>query len=184
VLRETLLLAHPVIPFVTEELWGMLGEDGLLAEALAPQPAASARDASAEDDVQRAIAAVTALRGWRDRCEVRPGAVVPVRLPATGYEATGPTIANLARVSYDGETGTPVAGVAIPGGTIEIFASPDVDLGAAERRLESRRSELRTEIERAERKLGNEGFVAKAPPQVVDAEREKLARYRAELEGL
>jgi valyl-tRNA synthetase len=184
VLRETLLLAHPVIPFVTEELWGMLGEEGLLAEAHAPPAAASARDASAEADVERAIAAVTALRGWRDRCEVRPGAVVPVRLPASGYEATGGTIANLARVSYDGDAGPPVAGLAIPGGTIDILASPDVDLEAAERRLESRRKELRAEIDRAERKLGNEGFVAKAPPQVVDAEREKLARYRAELEGL
>jgi valyl-tRNA synthetase len=184
VLRETLLLAHPIIPFVTEELWGMLGEEGLLAGTLASQPGASARDAEAEAEVERAIAAVTALRGWRDRCEVRPGAIVPVRLPTGGYEATGGTIANLARVSYDGEAGTPVAGVSIPGGRIDIFASPDVDVEAAERRLEARRAELRSEIDRAERKLANEGFVAKAPPQVVDAEREKLARYRAELEGL
>jgi len=87
-------------------------------------------------------------------------------------------------VSYDGEAGTPVAGVSIPGGRIDIFASPDVDVEAAERRLEARRAELRSEIDRAERKLANEGFVAKAPPHVVDAEREKLARYRAELEGL
>jgi valyl-tRNA synthetase len=115
---------------------------------------------------------------------VRPGAVVPVRLPASGYEAIGATIATLARVSLDGETAEPVAGVAIPGGTIDILPSPDVDLQAAERRLASRRAELQGEIDRAERKLGNEGFVAKAPPQVVEAEREKLARYRAELEGL
>jgi valyl-tRNA synthetase len=65
-----------------------------------------------------------------------------------------------------------------------VLPSPDVDLGAAERRLEARRAELRGEIERAERKLANEGFVAKAPPQVVDAERDKLARFRAELEEL
>ena len=184
VLRETLMLAHPIIPFVTEELWGMLGEDGLLAATLAPAAGGSSRDPEAEAQVGRAIAAVTALRGWRDRCEVRPGAIVPIRLPEAGYEATGATIAGLARVEL-AENGTePVAGIAVPGGTIGVLPSPDVDLGAAERRLEARRAELRGEIERAERKLANEGFVAKAPPQVVDAERDKLARFRAELEEL
>ena len=78
----------------------------------------------------------------------------------------------------------PVASIAVPGGAIGVLPSPDVDLEAADRRLEARRAELRSEIERAERKLSNQGFVGKAPPAVVDAEREKLARYRAELEGL
>jgi valyl-tRNA synthetase len=163
----------------------MLGEDGLLAAAPAPAPDASRRDPAAEEEVGRAIAAVTALRGFRDRCQVRPGAVVPVRLAAGGYENVGATLTSLARVQLDGASDAePVAGVAVPGGTIDILPSPDVDVEAAERRLEARRAELRGEIERAERKLANQGFVAKAPPQVVDAEREKLARYRAELEGL
>ena len=65
-----------------------------------------------------------------------------------------------------------------------MLASGDVDLGAAERRLERQRETLRSEIERAERKLSNEGFVAKAPPAVVDGERAKLERLRAELESL
>jgi valyl-tRNA synthetase len=184
VLRETLLLAHPIIPFVTEELWGMLGEDGLLAAARAPEPDGSRRDAEAEEQVGRAIAAVTALRGWRDRCEVRPGAIVPVTLPAAGYEAIVGTIAGLARVSVGDNGAEPVASIAVPGGAIGVLPSPDVDMEAADRRLEARRAELRAEIERAERKLSNEGFVAKAPVAVVDAEREKLARFRAELEGL
>jgi len=185
VLRETLLLAHPIIPFVTEELWGMLGEEGLLAGALAPAADPARRDPAAEEVVGRAIAAVTALRGWRDRVEVRPGAIVPVRLPAEGYDEIRDAIAALARVEpHDGNGAEPVATVSVPGGVVGVLASPDVDLEAAERRLEARRAELRSEIERAERKLANEGFVAKAPPHVVEAEREKLARYRAELEGL
>ena len=65
-----------------------------------------------------------------------------------------------------------------------MLESGDVDLGAAERRVQERRATLRSEIERAERKLANEGFVAKAPPAVVESERAKLARLRAELEGL
>ena len=77
-----------------------------------------------------------------------------------------------------------MASVAIPGGTVAVLESGDVDLGAAERRLEEQRATLRSEIERAERKLANEGFVAKAPPAVVDGERAKLERLRAELESL
>jgi valyl-tRNA synthetase len=162
----------------------MLGEDGLLAATLATPAGASDRDEAAEEQVGRAIAAVTALRGWRDRCEVRPGAIVPVRLPSD-YDPVRGTVEHLARVTWDGSgDAAPVAGVAIPLGTADILPSPDVDVEAAERRLEARRAELRAEIARAERKLGNDGFVAKAPPQVVDAEREKLARYRAELEEL
>jgi valyl-tRNA synthetase len=51
-------------------------------------------------------------------------------------------------------------------------------------RIEERRDKLRGEVKRGEGKLSNEGFVAKAPADVVDAEREKLAAYRAELEEL
>ena len=66
---------------------------------------------------------------------------------------------------------------------MEILAGEGLDLGAAERRLQARRATLREEIVRAERKLDNAGFVAKAPEAVVAAEREKLARLRAELEA-
>ena len=59
-----------------------------------------------------------------------------------------------------------------------------MDLGAAERKRAERRGKLEAEIERAERKLANQGFVAKAPEAVVAAEREKLDRWRAELRSL
>ena len=62
-----------------------------------------------------------------------------------------------------------------------MLASAELDAGAVVERIEARREELRSEIARAEGKLGNKGFVAKAPPEVVEEERAKLERYRAEL---
>ena len=59
--------------------------------------------------------------------------------------------------------------------------SDDIDLEGAQRKLDARRSELEAEIARAEGKLANQGFVAKAPEQVVQAERDKLARLLQEL---
>jgi valyl-tRNA synthetase len=65
-----------------------------------------------------------------------------------------------------------------------VFAGEELDTEEAERRRQAKVESLRKEIERAESKLANEGFVNKAPPDVVEAEREKLRRYRRELEEL
>jgi valyl-tRNA synthetase len=185
VLGETLAIAHPVIPFVTEEIWSLMpGTEGLLMGARWPGGDEALADPAAEEEVGRAIAAVQELRGWRDRVGARPAAVVPARLEATGYERTAEHIARLARVQWSDNGGEPVASVAIPGGSVLLLASDAVDLEAEARRTEQRRETLRAEIARAEGKLANERFVAKAPENVVQAEREKLAALLAEVEEL
>jgi valyl-tRNA synthetase len=189
VLTETLQLAHPVIPFVTEEIWSFVpGAGGLLAaRRVASSGAAGAdRDEQAEQAIADAIAAVTALRGWRDGVGAAAGARIPGRLQAQGYDATIAHVARLARFELQPSANgaTDAATIAIPGGAVVVHASDAVDLGAAERKLDERRAKLKGEIARCEGKLGNEGFVAKAPEAVVAAERGKLAQLRAELEGL
>jgi valyl-tRNA synthetase len=72
----------------------------------------------------------------------------------------------------------------VPGGTVEILANEHLDLEASSRKREAERARLQGEIERSERKLANQGFVAKAPAAVVEAERAKLDRLRTELEAL
>ena len=185
VLGETLALAHPVIPFVTEEIWSHLpGSDGLLMARNWPSEAAERVDADAEAEVSRAIEAVTQLRGWRDRVSATPGRPVPARLEAAGYERTAEHVARLARVEWTESDEPPIAGVAVPGGIVAVFASAAVDTEAEARRTAARRAELGQEIARAEGKLANEKFVARAPADVVDAERGKLARLVEELESL
>ena len=185
VLAETLALAHPIIPFVTEEIWSHLpGTDSLLMAHRWPEPDPALRDETAEADVRRAIAATQELRGWRDRVGAPAGRVVPARLDAAGYDSTAAHVARLARVEWSANGGEPVASVGVPGGSVAMLASEVVDHEAAERRAAARRAELESEIARAEGKLGNQGFVAKAPAAVVEAERAKLERLREELEDL
>ncbi len=185
VLRATVALAHPIIPFVTEELWSALGGQGLLAGARYPVSDPARIDPQAEEAIGRAIAAITALRGWRDGAELRPKLIVPVRLDAAEYAPVVEAIARLARVEFTGGSeAEPIATVPIPGATVEVLPVEGVDLQAAERRTDKRRAELEAEVKRAEGKLSNPGFVDKAPADVVAAEREKLARLRDELEGL
>jgi valyl-tRNA synthetase len=183
VLVETLALAHPMIPFVTEEIYGYVpGAVGLLAAGIESEDAPV--DDAAEASLARMIEAVQALRAWRDFAEVKVGATLAARLIAEGYEDTREHLARLARLSLTSDGAVPVTSVPIPGGAVEVLPSPDVDLAAADRKRAAQRAGLEQEIERSERKLANQGFVAKAPPEVVQAERDKLARLRAELEAL
>ncbi len=183
VLTQTLALAHPIIPFATEEIYSFIpGAEGLLAAGI-PEEATSL-DEDAEASLRRAIDAVQALRAWRDFAGVKASATLAARLDAGGYEDTREHIARLARVAFGEDGGDPVASLPVPGGTVEILGSEDLDLEGAQRRRAARRAKLGDEISRSEAKLANAGFVERAPAEVVQAEREKLARLRAELEAL
>jgi valyl-tRNA synthetase len=181
VLGETLALAHPVIPFVTEELWAHVpGTEGLLAVHRAEAPDPALRDEAVEAEIAAVIEAVQALRSWRDDAGVKPGRVLPARID--GLDGSAALVARMARLDLEAD-GPQTAVVPVPGGTIEIRAGELVDRQAEARKLEAERERLRGEIARAEAKLGNEGFVAKAPPALVQSEREKLERLRRELGG-
>ena len=184
VLTETLALAHPIIPFVTEEIYSFVpGADGLLA-ARVETPVDAVVDEPAEAELGRLIEAVQAVRAWRDSAGVKAGAVVATRLAASDYEQTADHLARLARLTFSGDGGEPVASVPVPGGAIEILAGDALDLEAAERKRAAAAEKLEGEIARSERMLANAGFVSKAKAEVVQAERDKLERLRAELEAL
>jgi valyl-tRNA synthetase len=201
-LRSTVALAHPVIPFVTEELWSYLGDSGsLLAAGPYPQADEALIDLQAEVELERLIEAVTLVRGWRDSVGARPSLTVPARLCAHGYELTAPALARLARLELSegshangaaadgrgraaGGAQQPIASIHVPGGAVEILSEEGLDLAAAERRRAAARERLMLEIDRVQEKLAKPGFVEKAPANVVQASRERLERLHAELEGL
>ncbi|MFL5820079.1 MAG: valine--tRNA ligase [Solirubrobacteraceae bacterium] len=185
VLGETLAMAHPVIPFVTEEIWSHLpGAEGLLAGRRVTEPDGALVDPQAEEQVARAIEAVREVRGWRDRVGVTARDRVPARLEAAGYESMADQVARLARLDLFPDGDDSVARVTIPGGTVLVFAGGGFDPEAAERRRAQRRRDLQAEIARSEAKLANQGFVDRAPAAVVDGERDKLQRLRGELDAL
>jgi valyl-tRNA synthetase len=178
VLAETLAMAHPMIPFVTEEIWSFVGEDGgLLAESRWPERDLGPVDEQAEAEIGAAIEIIRAVRAWRDSLQVKPGAVLPARLD--GHAETADIIANLARLSWEdgGEAAVRV-------GAVSILPTGDVDFDAGQRRIEKERSRLEEEIRRLKGKLANEKFVSRAPEAVVQAERDKLEAFQRELAAL
>jgi valyl-tRNA synthetase len=177
-LERVLGLLHPMMPFVTEEIWSFHpARQGHLVAHTFPVADESLYDAAAEEDVEGGIELTQRLRAWRDLAGVPAGATLPAAVDGVAPPAF---VARLSRFEFDGAGADPVASI----GPVRVFDSADLDAEAVAARLQKRREELQAEVDRGERKLGNEGFVAKAPAEVVEEERGKLERYRAELEEL
>jgi valyl-tRNA synthetase len=177
-LERFLALLHPIMPFVTEEIWSHHpARSGHLAVHPFPVADESLFDQAAEDDVEGGIRLTRRLRAWRDLVEVPVASTLLARFDGVEPQEF---VGRLARFDFTRDSAEPVAAV----GPVRVLSSEAIDAEAVAARLEKRRQELRSEVERGERKLANEGFVAKAPVEVVEEERGKLARYHAELEEL
>ncbi|EJL6860758.1 valine--tRNA ligase [Vibrio cholerae] len=198
VLEKTLRLAHPVIPYITETIWqsvkplvdGVEG-DTIMLQAL-PQYDAANFNQEALDDIEWVKAFITSIRNLRAEYDINPGKPLEVMLKAANeqdaarIEANKPVLVSLAklesiRVLADGEA-TPACATALVGKSeLMIPMAGLIDKDAELDRLAKEIAKTQGEIVRIEGKLGNEGFVAKAPEAVITKEREKLAGYQEAL---
>ncbi|MBO1364531.1 valine--tRNA ligase [Vibrio cholerae] len=198
VLEKTLRLAHPVLPYITETIWqsvkplvdGVEG-DTIMLQAL-PQYDAANFNQEALDDIEWVKAFITSIRNLRAEYDINPGKPLEVMLKAANeqdaarIEANKPVLVSLAklesiRVLADGEA-TPACATALVGKSeLMIPMAGLIDKDAELDRLAKEIAKTQGEIARIEGKLGNEGFVAKAPEAVITKEREKLAGYQEAL---
>ncbi|MDO9356318.1 MAG: valine--tRNA ligase [Solirubrobacteraceae bacterium] len=183
---KTLRIAHPVIPFVTEELWSHLPGDerGLLVSASWPERDDDAVDEAAEAGIAELIETVTAVRGWRERVGVKPSAILPARLRASLGEEREASLRSLARIDLVTGSGDAVATVTSGGVVVDFFADDNIDLEAAEKKKAAERDRIEGEIKRISGKLSNANFVERAPEAVVQVERDKLAVLEEQLAAL
>jgi valyl-tRNA synthetase len=178
VLERTLALLHPLMPFITEEVWSYHpSRKGHLAVHPFPAADESLFDPDAEAEVEGGIELTRRLRTWRDMVEAPAASQLSARIEGQEPQEF---VGRLSRFQFTVDGGDPIAAV----GPVRVLASAEIDAEAVAARLEKRREELRAEVARAEGKLANEKFVARAPAQLVEEERTKLERYRAELEEL
>jgi valyl-tRNA synthetase len=194
VLDQALRLLHPFMPFVTEELWDKLSEFGpvrermLIAEAWPDLPD-SLIDPLAAEEVGWVIELVSAIRSVRSEVNVPAGARIPAlliggravdRLRLERWQAE---IDRLARLDYSvvaeeapKDAATFVVGEAV----VALPLAGVIDLVAERARLAREIARCGKEIDTVARKLSNPGFIAKAPPEVIEEQRERQAGYEAE----
>ena len=198
VLEKTLRLAHPVIPYITETIWqsvkpmvdGVEG-DTIMLQAL-PQYDEANFNQEALDDIEWVKAFITSIRNLRAEYDINPGKPLNVMLKAASEQEAARLQANKAvllslaklealRVLENGEE-TPACATALVGKSeLMIPMAGLIDKDAELDRLAKEIAKTQGEIKRIEGKLGNQGFVAKAPEAVVAAERGKLDGYKETL---
>jgi valyl-tRNA synthetase len=192
VLETVLRLAHPVIPFITEELWqkvAPLAGRPVASIMLARYPEAQPEkvDEAAETEVALLKDLTNACRTLRSEMNVAPSQKLPLFIQGDRARLGPfiPYLMALARLSdvviVDGPLPAAGAPVSIVG-DYRLMLKIEVDMPAERERLHKERMRLEGEIAKAQGKLGNPGFVDRAPPLIVAQEKERLARFTATLE--
>ncbi|MEV8415208.1 valine--tRNA ligase [Streptomyces niveus] len=185
VLDVTLRLLHPIVPFVTETLWTTL--TGKESVVVADWPADSGfRDQAAEREIEHLQQVVTEVRRFRADQGLQPGQKVPGRLDlsATPLAAHEAAIRQLLRLQEEGDAFQATATLPVAGATVALDLSGTIDVPAERKRLTKDRDAAEKEKQQATAKLGNEAFLAKAPDNVVDKIRGRLAKAEADIERL
>jgi valyl-tRNA synthetase len=193
VLEALLRLLHPVIPFVTEELWTALtgGDTVVIAPWPGQRPGAEAagdhRDPAAEAEIASVMRLVTEVRRFRSDQGLRPGQQVPAALTGlagsalAGHEGS---IRALLRLTAPGQEFRPTASVVAENVTVELDTAGVIDVAAERRRMDKDLAAARAEAEQAQRKLANESFLARAPAEVVAKTRDRLGAAQADVDRL
>jgi valyl-tRNA synthetase len=188
---EILKLLHPFMPFLTEELWGVTAPDGKRASllALADWPTDAGLEApDAEAEIGWVVDLITAIRSVRAEMNIVPATQLPLVLAAASAETRARAerwqefVQRLARVASISFADTPPPGsvqLLIRGEIAALPLKGVIDLGAERARLEKERQKVEADIKRVDAKLGNADFLARAPEEVVDGEREKLEEAQA-----
>ncbi|MFJ2057531.1 valine--tRNA ligase [Streptomyces sp. NPDC087908] len=177
VLDVTLRLLHPIVPFVTDTLWTTLTGGESLVVAEWPKDSGF-RDEAAEKEIELVQRVVTEVRRFRSDQGLQPGQKVPARLDVTGtalapHEAA---IRQLLRLQPEGEGFSATASLPVAGATVALDLSGTIDVAAERKRLAKDLAAAEKEKAQANGKLGNEAFLAKAPDNVVDKIRGRLAK--------
>ena len=203
VLESILRLAHPIIPFITEELWQSVAPlankvpstdkgraEGGVSIMLQTYPKAdmSKIDTAAIADIALLQELVTACRSLRSEMNLSPAARVPLIAAgdATVLNALKPYISSLAKLSEVlvlaelPEGDAPVSIV----GNFKLMLKVEIDVAAERARLDKEIARLTNEISKAQSKLGNESFVARAPAAVIEQEKKRMEEFGATLAQL
>ena len=183
VLDQLMRLLHPIMPFITEELWTTLTGGESVVVAQWPVADTSHLDKKSEAIVSTLQEIITDVRRFRNDQGIKPSQKIPGRFVAptdiAKYSSAMSFVLKLESTEF-----TPSASLDIAGVKVEMDLTGSIDVVAERARLEKDLAAAQKDQKTAEVKLGNEGFMAKAPAEVVVEIKERLAKTSSEIERI
>ena len=200
VLEAILRMLHPLMPFVTEEIWAPVakraGIDGqtIMLQSF-PEPDESLLDDDAERELEWVMQFILGIRQIRGEFDISPGRPLPVFLEsarASDLEFANRNVHLLARVGRvesvdtvpEGEEAPPAATALLGNMRIHVPMAGLVDVESERTRIGKQLNKASQDLEKAKAKLSNENFVSNAPPAVVTQERERVAEFEQQIQNL
>ncbi len=198
VLRDTLILLHPFIPFVTEEIWHKLpGTDGSIMRAVFPGDNGEAlhEDPEAESTMETISGIITGIRNIRGEMNISPSKALSVKVHSDDdakrllMDTCSDLIINLAKLesfttSTPGNRPKSAATSLVDGAAVFVLLEGVIDFSKEEIRLEKEMNKVKQELDTIGKKLGNKGFVDKAPEHVVQKVQERNDELREKQQKL
>jgi valyl-tRNA synthetase len=197
VLRDTLKLLHPFMPFITEEIWQHLPgkSDALIMEAW-PKPDSASLFEESEKNIEFIKSAIKGIRNARAEMNIVPSRKAglifvtedeSLKEIISQSEKKFRTLASADSITFTSDKsgfGEGFVSVVLDGCEVFLPLADLIDFDKELERLEKEKAKLEDEIKRVDAKLSNQGFVAKAPAKVVDEEKEKQIKYKQMLENV
>jgi len=194
VFRQILIILHPFIPFVTEEIWlnnkfDNSGKDFLM---LANWPSGELESDSSNNQVKKIISIVSELRSFKNELSVSPGSFIDISIETVSKKEQSFFIDNeiilkkLGRIRnlHNKDLDKPAATLMVSGDLFKVYFDEDVDLKLIKKNLTTRQDKYQEEMNKISERLANKGFVDRAPKDIVDQEKTNYNNLKNDVERI
>ncbi len=181
IFKQILILLHPFIPFVTEEIWlkNKFDNSGKNFLMLANWPSGNSIKDSNTDQVEKIINIISELRSFKNELSVSPGSFIDISIEgidkkeATFFVENEIILKRLGRINnlFDKDLDKPAPTLMVSGDLFKVYFAEDVDLKLIKENLTNRQNKYQEEMDKISKRLANKGFVDRAPKDIVDQEK-------------
>ena len=194
VFKQILILLHPFIPFVTEEIWlnnkfDNTGKDFLM---LANWPSGEFERDTSINQVEKIISIVSELRSFKNELSVSPGSFIDISIETVSkkeqsfFTENEIILKKLGRIKnlYNKDLDKPTATLMVSGDLFKVYFDEDVDLELIKKNLTTRQNKYQEEMNKISQRLANKGFVDRAPKDIVDQEKTNYNNLKNDVERI
>ena len=181
VFKQILILLHPFIPFVTEEIWlkNKFDNSGKNFLMLTNWPSGNFKKDTSNDQVEKIISIISELRSFKNELSVSPGSFIDISIEGINkseqsfFSENEIVLKRLGRINnlLDKDLDKPAATLMVSGDLFKIYFAEDIDLKLIKENLINRQNKYQQEMDKISQRLGNKGFVDRAPKDIVDQEK-------------